>query len=326
MIEKIEEAAHLMMIPNNVNRMVLIFVCCCFFGGAAVFLEEFIRGAVEAIKQKINERKTRVKLKKKESNLNKHLRYLLEVSTMQQLTVFQFKMICMAIFLLFFTMTIKVLLPGASILISAAVAVLPYFVLRVRLETRRSYASHEAEILVNELLIKYRIKKYNIEEALEEVIKVKRLNKTRKMVSKLLLKLRSSRNEKEIKEAIDIFSYSIETNWAKVLGSNIYQASVSGINITTALEDLLIQLRDARKLWEEQIRNTAEPRRMLWGIPILYLFFLYISLNVLDLPLRDYIQNQFASEQGVTFFAFIIIGFSVSVILVILLFSRKFDF
>jgi len=44
-----------------------------------------------------------------------------------------------------------------------------------------------------------------------------------------------------------------------MLASNIYQSSKSGINVSLSMEDILIQLREARQLKEERKRNTAKP-------------------------------------------------------------------
>lgn len=327
LFEKFKYIAEGFLVSGNIEKAVLIVIYTAFFCGTLMLISDVIKETSRKIKKLIDDKRTKAKLKKAESKLDKHLRYLLEANAIYSvIDVFRFKVLSACLFMFFFSISVRVLFVGVSILFSSIITIMPYLILRVRLEKVRGKASHEAEVLINELLVKYRVKKYNIEEAIEEVMKVSRIKKTRIMLLKLLLKLRNTRNEQEIKEAINLFSYSIGTNWAKMLGSNIYQSSVSHINITLSLEDMLIQLREARILWEEQIKNTAEPRRMLIGIPLLYVFLLYVSLYLLEIPFNNYLYNQFASQQGVSWFILIIIGFLISVILVILLFSRKFDF
>ncbi|QIB69797.1 hypothetical protein Ami103574_10900 [Aminipila butyrica] len=296
-------------------------------GGLLLFyilLENSLKKKVEQIKGFIEEKKKKVRLKRSQTKFDKHLKMLIQANGLN-FTPDKLEGVILIIFIASMCLTVRVLLLGTAIFLSVGLAIMPYLLLRVRLEEMRAMSSREAEVLVNAFLIKYRAKQRNIEETLEAIIKEKSIKNTKPLLLKLLFKLQNTKNKAEIKAAVEVFVYSINTNWARLLGSNVYQATTLNIDVTLSLEDLLVQLREARRLWEKQKRDTAEPRRILWGIPILYFFFAYISWSKLGLSANELFYNQFASKQGVSFFMLIVIGFTLSLILVKLRFSRKFD-
>jgi Flp pilus assembly protein TadB len=190
----------------------------------------------------------------------------------------------------------------------------------------RSSSSNEAELLVSELLIKYKIKNFNIEEAIDAVLETKGLVSTRQMLSKLLIKLRSTRIDSDIRDATQIFAYSIDTNWARMLASNIYQSSRNGINVSLSLEDILVQLRVARTLKEERKRETAEPRRMFYSIPIFFFVLFVMSVKFMGIDFPHYMKNQFGTPQGLFMFGLAVMGFLITYFFLSLLNNRKFDY
>lgn len=308
---------------SNLDFAVLLFSSSLFVGGIIIHVWKDLIDSVRLAKKKHREKT----VNKKESKIDRHLRDLVEANFGADASGgFYLKLATTILFLFFLILAGKVLWIGTAFVIALSVAIIPYLILRVRLENIRGQSSHEGELLVSQLLIKYRTSNYNIEEAIESLLLLKGLAKTNVFLSRLLLSIRNAQDDNDLKKAIHIFQYSVGTNWAKVLASNIYQATTTGINVTASLEDILIQLREARKLWEEQVRNTSEPRRMMWSIPVLYAIFMVVALYYIEMPLKDYLYNQFCTTRGVTFFSIMTIGFGASCVLVALLFSRKFDY
>ena len=94
---------------------------------------------------------------------------------------------------------------------------------------------------------------------------------TGKLLFKLLLELRNTGNPQMIKEATERFAYGINTSWSRMLANCIRISAESGINVALALEDIQIQLREARLLFEERKRLNSESARMVVFLaPVMY--------------------------------------------------------
>jgi predicted hydrocarbon binding protein len=202
-----------------------------------------------------------------------------------------FKNITALLFLLFLIIGLAVFNYSAGLIMAAAAGAAPFLLLRVKLERERSRASFEAEQLVVSILNKYRISRFNIEEALEAVIAdVADLPLTRKMLFHLLIKMRTTKNKEEIHDATRIFAYNIGTNWAKMLANNIFQAEAKGINVILPLEDILSQLREARVLAEERKRSNLESVILVkLFCPGVYLVFSYFAIEKFNLGLAGFL-------------------------------------
>ena len=313
---------------DDINIIVKTIGYTFYFGGLLWILSDDIGYLINKMIRLIKDKSSRISIKKKESAMDRSIRYLLAATfgDKSKITVFQFKMVTFILFCFFFVNCFRLMNVIIALIISLAMAAMPYLIIRLRLERLRSLSSNEAEILISELLIKYKIKNFNIEEAIEEVLKSKGVNNTRQLLSKLLMRLRTTRIDSELRDATNIFAYSINTNWARMLASNIHQSSKSGINVSLSMEDILIQLREARQLKEERKRNTAEPRRMLWSIPIFYFVLFLMSLNFMGLEVSHYLRNQFGTSQGVIMMCLILIGSLISYFFLSLLKSTKFDY
>ncbi|MDR1028433.1 MAG: hypothetical protein LBL63_03325, partial [Clostridiales Family XIII bacterium] len=69
---------------------------------------------------------------------------------------------------------------------------------------------------------------------------------TGKLLSNMLLEIRNTGNRERIRRATEAFAYGVNTNWSRMLAYHIGAAAVSGCDISLAIEDILVQLRESR--------------------------------------------------------------------------------
>jgi len=232
------------------------------------------------------------------------------------------------IFTTFFLISIKTLSLVSSLIISSLVGSLPCLLIWIRLEAIRRRGSHEGEILVSEFLRQYRLTNYNVYETLERIVEAKiDIKNTRRLIYKLLIDLRSTGNPKRIKEATEDFAYAIQTNWSNMLAHNIYIAASKGTNVTLAIEDILIQLREARAMVEERKRLNNEATRMTYFmVPLVYIATAFMAVKYLDLPLKRFLYNQLYTQEGFVILILIIFFFVANIALLSLVINQRFDY
>ena len=217
---------------------------------------------------------------------------------------------------------------AASIAIALIAACLPYMLLRMRLESLRARASFEGESFIAELLSSYRIEDHNIYAAMERTGEAKGDFRTSKrLLMRLLYSLRESGSEREARIASDEFAYGINTNWSRMLAYNLWVAAMRGTNISLALEDILIQLREARSMQEERRRLNSEAARMtVFLVPLLYIFTVFASVRYLNVGIGDFLRNQFFTQQGFLFISAAVFLFFGNLVLMEIVNNMKFDY
>lgn len=313
------------------DLLILLLVSALLAGGIVIlFLKGFIEWKKLILVEMSRYRKSRREKAagKPEGKLDRSLRYLLETAWGNRISVGAFKNISAFLFLLLLIFGSAVFNYSTGLVMAAAAGAAPFLLLRVRLERERSRASYEAEQLVVSILNKYRISHFNIEGAMEAVVAdVTDLPLTRKMLYHLLIKMRTTKNKAEIRDATRIFSYNIGTNWANMLANNIFQAEANGMNVSVSLEDILSQLREARVLAEERKRNNLESVILVkLFCPGVYLVFSYFAIEKFDLGFAGFLYNQFMTKQGLILFIYFLLLFFTGYLLLELVQNKKFDF
>ena len=215
------------------------------------------------------------------------------------------------LFLLVFLISVNTLTLLSAFTAAAITGFLPFLLLFIRLMEVRQRGSYEGEQLVAEFLRQYRITGYNVYETIERVMDIKRdIRISSKLMFKLLLELRDTGNPIKIKKATDDFAYAINTNWSRMLAHNIYIAAYKGTNVSLAIEDILIQLREARSMVEDRKRLNSEAIRMtFYMIPVIYGTTVLMTVRYLGLPFGQFLHNQFYTEEGLILFLVIIFLF-----------------
>jgi len=217
---------------------------------------------------------------------------------------------------------------GRAIVFGGMFSALPFIALMIRFSSRRIRASFEGEILITEMLRQYRMSNYNIFETLERIVSgTAELRETKKLLYQLLVSIRTTGDVMAIRKAVTLFGFAIHTNWSRMLAHNIYIAAAKGTNVTLALEDILLQLREARAQVEERKRMNNEAVRMTYFmVPLLYLMTTLLTVKYLGVPTTDYLTNQFGTKEGLVLFLLILFLFFVNVGLLTIVMDRKFDY
>ena len=215
-----------------------------------------------------------------------------------------------------------------ALLTASAAAMTPYFLLRVKLEIMRKRSSFEGEAFIANFLSAYRISKYNIFEAMEKIGKEKqKIKNCSELMVRILLEIRNTANHAEISRAADKFAYSINTNWSRIFAYNISLAVSGGVNISLALEDILIQLREAKAACEERKRINAESARIVkFFIPALYILSVFMSVKQVGIPIERFIYNQLFTTQGFTMLTVSVFLFVMNLALIEFVNNQQFDY
>jgi len=275
-----------------------------------------------------NRLKARRKALKPETVMERHLRKVLSITLKKPMNPKTFLRYTGTIFLLILLAGIQTVSAPSAFFMAALISSMPYLMLRVRVETIRRKSSYEGEKLIAEFLCQYRISGLNIYKTIEQVILASEgLKITGKLLFKLLLELRNTGNSQVIKEATERFAYGINTGWSRMLANCIRISAVSGTNVTLALEDIQIQLREARMLFEERKRLNSESARMVVFLaPVMYLGTVVMSVKYLGMPFGRLLKNQFYTEQGFLLILLITFLFLINLALIEIINNQRFDY
>lgn len=215
--------------------------------------------------------------------------------------------------------------PGAC-LAAICSAALPVLLLGLRFSSLRRQASFEGEALVSCLLRLYRICDGNLNETLEQAVAGPSPPRSRHALGQLLRALRQTGDPVVLRLAVRSFGYAINTRWSRQLAHSFYLSASRGMDIAAALEDLLVQLRDAGVLAEERKRLNSEAVRMTYLMaPLLYGATVFLALRYLEMPASVFLQRQFATPQGLSFFLLICLLIAGTALLLAFVQNRAFD-
>ena len=204
----------------------------------------------------------------------------------------------------------------------------PYLIFRLRYEGVRRRGSFEGEGLVSAFLNAYRISGFNVYEALEITASERpKGSLTGKLLLKMVLELRHCGSPEEIQQAILPFYQVVDTNWSRMFSYNLQLAAEKGVNISSSLEDIILQLRDARLLYEERQRLNSEAVRMvIYMMPLLYLFTVFSSIYFVGISPGAFIRNQLLTSEGFSLFMLNLLFFLFNLLLIDWVGKKKFDF
>ena len=263
-----------------------------------------------------------------EGAISKHLNQVLQATSSGSLKSPHFILLCILLFLGVSAVGLRSMTAFAALATGLITALLPYFILRVKLEIIRKKSSFEGEAFIGNFLSVYRISNYNIFEAMEKAGKEKQKTKNcSELMVKILLEIRNTANHIEISKASGKFAYAINTNWSKMFAYNIQLAITYGTNISLALEDVLVQLREAKAASEERKRINSEAARMVkFFIPSLYILSVFMSIRHVGIPLERFVYNQVFTSQGFMLLAASIFLFIMNLALVEFVNNQQFDY
>lgn len=320
-----------MILDVQLQDVLLILVSLFLYGlfvvgWAVLYLDSLRNFYVKAVMKK--RLKARSKELRKESRLEEHLRRVLSATIKNPMEPRQFIQVHAMLFISITIIGMRNVSLLSTLLMAGMVTAMPYLLLKAKLESIRRKGSFEGERLISEFLNQYRICHCNIYRTMEQVLHVSEGTKVSGgLLFKLLLELRNTGNSVVIREAADRFAYGVNTNWSRMLANNIRIAAENGTNVTLSLEDILIQLREARALAEERKRLNSEAARMVvFLIPILYILTVLTSIYYLDLSPMKFLQNQVYTPQGFILILAAIFLFLLNLVLIEFVSNQRFDY
>ena len=236
--------------------------------------------------------------------------------------------LCLILWLIFMLFLLPVLSVKA-VFPAIFFASTPILLLRFRLEKLRNRGSKEAALLVSGLLNHYRANHRNIYSGLEALIKdpADGCGITKKLLFRLLMNIRSTKNQETLRLATQEFAFGIKTNWSDMLSQCIFAAAYEGLDISEALEDILEQLKTAKVLEEERkLANSESTRLVKFLVPAAYLASFAIGVFMMDIPMKKMISNQFMSSTGIGILILIAGLFLFNTLIIDLVKNGKFDY
>lgn len=272
--------------------------------------------------------KARRKQEKKRSPLQIHLDNLLFAVLGKRLSPNAFLGLCLGIFLLVLWPTTNYYGWVVAVLSGSLMASFPYLFLRSRLENIRKKVCAEGEEFLGEFLSNYRITGYDI---LETMARISGENSSKSqlvaLLSKMLYKVRNDASSYSVKIAEEQFSFAVNSNWSKMFAYNLGVAITTGEDISLALEDIFIQLREARVLGENRKRLNAEATKMvLFLVPGMYIATVLVSVHFIGLTWKEFFHHQFMTSQGFLLFLLMIGFFLLNLILTEMVNHQRFDY
>ncbi|MCL1810060.1 MAG: hypothetical protein FWG42_09900 [Clostridiales bacterium] len=303
------------------------FLYSAILGGYMLLFYEEIVGLSRAFRVRSRLSAAR-KRYRDEDAMTRHLDMVLQATMGGAIKSAHFIWLCGLLFFGVCVVALRSMEAASAIAAAFACALLPYTVLRIKLEIMRKKSSYEGEAFVGNFLSAYRISSCNIFEAMEKTGKSKQKTKScSELMVRILLEIRGSANHVEISRATGKFAYAINTNWGRMLAYNIKLAVTRGTNISLALEDILIQLREAKAACEERKRVNAEAARIVkFFIPALYCLSVFMSVRQVGISLERYIYNQIFTAQGFMMFTAAVLLFVLNLVLLELVNNQQFDY
>ncbi len=265
---------------------------------------------------------------KKENKLYVHIKGLIYISFEKQSKsiVKAFLGLVVILFSTTFYLTLK---SGVvySVIVSTLMASIPYIGLVARRKYIRISVSYDAEIIITELVNQYKINSENMITALERTIRNVDSPVSKKILTRLTIKLKEYKSDKELHLAIDEFVYAIDTEWAKMLANNLYLSINSGLDVTNSLEDIVKELIIAKSNFEKTDRLNNENFMIgKYLTPMLYFGSIYLAIDFFDYTLKEFLHEQFKTSSGINYFIIIVFLTVININFMYYIKNRKFDF
>ncbi len=303
---------------------VLLYVL--LFSGITIFFQEDFKVIILRIKMG---RRLRLRMKqRKENPFIHHMELLAGTVTAGRLSGKQF-ITASGVLLTAVTVTgFQSYSPFIAVVFGMLIGCMPYVLCRIRLESMRRKASFEGEQFMAMLLSKYRLSSFNMRHALETMASDDKTPPLcRQLLLGMILSAQAAGSEEKIKEAFRFFEFAVNTNWSRMASYNMTVSYISGIDVSDALEDIVVQLREARTMTEERKRMNAESVRLVMiMVPASYVVSMLLAVKYVGVEADKLIRNQFFTSEGFAFFIFILFLFLANTAILKILENKRFDY
>lgn len=263
------------------------------------------------------------------SNLYKHIKKLLLIvrGKDDDKTISTFYSISILLYLVTLVVVAQNSTIGNAILIPILIGLTPYLWLRLQLKKIRIDGSYEADIVINEFINQYKLNLYNIYDAIDEtILRIKDAPRMKRQLFIMSLKLKEYRTQEELEAIIQNFVYSVGTEWIILLANNIYISITDNVNITTGLEDIQREIKQAILDKEREKRINLESISIaIYLTPSLYLLSIVGAKAIFSISFGEFMRYQLGTRTGFNYFIIIVVLSLINNALIILLKRQKFD-
>ncbi len=312
------------MIETVTMLIKILFYCLIIYGIWLIFSRDILY-----MLNVMRPRRTFRKTKRSSTGVYKHIKRLLlivygEVDDKKVSTFFVLStMLFMATFLVVFQRTTVT----RSLGFACILGFLPYYYLKMQLKQIRVGGSYEADILINEFLNQYKLNNGNIYDTIDATIdKIKEAPMMKRQLFILSLKLKEYRKTEELEEIIDDFIYAIDTEWIILLANNILISIEDHVNITSGLEDIQAEIKQAISDKEREKRINLESITIVKFLtPGLYLLSIILAKKVFNISFKEFMHYQINTPTGFNYFMVIVLLTIFNHSILIYLKKQKFD-
>lgn len=305
---------------NYVLYALLLFAVFYIFRDSIIYLFREIRWYI----------KTKTAMKKS-SKFYGHLVQVISLITKGdniRKNVNVFLLITFSIFIVFSVLLLRQHYGIAGIITSAALACLPYAYIRSKLATVRLSGSYEGEAVIAEFVNQYKFKGKNIIAAIDgcTLALTKKEPVAKKAFYKMSMRIKTAKNSEELRRILDDFVYATNTEWAKTLAQNIFNAVEEKADILDGIENLLLECKKINENIELAKRTNLEAMAMIkFAGPVFFIGFAYMAKTSGDLSWGTLMEYEFNTPTGLLLFIITLAVMFLNIIVGNLITKQKYD-
>lgn len=271
------------------------------------------------------------KNRKQESKFISHLRLIIYIlfSTRSYFALFVFFLISFLLFAITFsTLFSRTYGIMYQTLLSLFMAALPYVLMRLKLRAIQVDGSYEAIELITKLTNQYKVNSKNMIIAIDKTIpELDNCPYSKKALFRLSMGVKEYRRPEDLKNLTYEFSYSLGTEWSKNLSTSLYFSINDGLDVSTSLDDYIEELKQISDSMEKAKRDNNEAFVLIkFVIPILYVFFLIMSVKTVGFTFEKFFNYQFKTAIGLRSGTIVFVSMIANYILYLLFKKPKYDF
>ncbi|GAI32922.1 unnamed protein product, partial [marine sediment metagenome] len=103
---------------------------------------------------------------------------------------------------------------------------------------------------------------------------------SKKALFHLSLNVKEYKGKEELQSTIDDFVAAFDTEWATLLGMNIFESILNSTNVSVSLDDILSNLKQVKSSIEKDKRANYEAFTMVkFVIPVVYILSIILAVK-----------------------------------------------
>lgn len=200
---------------------------------------------------------------------------------------------------------------------------LPYLILQIRLRNLRKTVGNKLTSIVQTLVQTYNASNYDMYQGLHLMLATIKDEDLKRVFTRLISDLQTSRNEEEMRMSIDLFIYTAGNSWAKRLGIIILKSYIYQENVMNTLLTLSEQMKNTEMMLEQEKSGATDAS--LEGYLAVVLFPASLAMGHWATKPQDWVKLQFGQNWTLLLFIFALILTVASLMIVLILRNPKND-